>query len=350
MKKHLLVGVSALTGILFLAPGCGETAKNSEAPVAEKQEQISVEAPKTTPQNVAGQEILMSINGKPVIYEADLHQYKNDIIDAQPEQGREQYRQLIEVIPGAMRNIFDSQVNEELINIWIKKSGIDQSDAFKKEEQENLERFKKINNRTLKIKKFQESNPVTISAADVKKYYDENKDKIAELTISAAGVVAKGVSFDTEEGAKAFFNAVKNNINDFEKIAESKKLTIKDFGTVSEKSYEVEGPLRTKIITIPKFPTIEFIKVGDNAFVVVKATSKEEAKYVPLEQVKQGIEDMLKQQKSTEGLMKKLEELKKEYKIEVNEDYFARQAKSSNPNAAIPGGAPARKDVQHQEE
>jgi len=64
---------------------------------------------------------------------------------------------------------------------------------------------------------------------------------------------------------------------------------------------------------------------------VINATAKEEPKYLPYEQIRDRIKEQLEQQKRVEAFTKDVEELKKEYAVEINEDYFK---SAESPQAA----------------
>ena len=97
-----------------------------------------------------------------------------------------------------------------------------------------------------------------------------------------------------------------------------------------------------------KFPSVEFIQVNDKSFAVVKAISKKEPQYVPFDQVKPGIEAMLKQQKIAEVLNKELEKLAQQYNGMVNKEYFERKSKAKEqeaPKPEMPKKETAKKSV-----
>ena len=59
---------------------------------------------------------------------------------------------------------------------------------------------------------------------------------------------------------------------------------------------------------------------------MVYASSKEEQKYRTFEELKGAIEQRLTAKKQEEAMEKAIEQLKKDYKVEVKEDYFTKKA------------------------
>jgi hypothetical protein len=258
-------------------------------------------------------EVLLSIEGKPVITVPQFEEYKNNLLESQP-----QLKQLLAFMPDAEREIFQSMANEKVLELWVSKNKIDQQADYQKDRRLGLEFL----DRQLAIKYFQElypkMNKVEATDADAKKWYDEKKDATPELLISRGGVNAKGISFDTEADAKSFLEKVTKPGADLEQLAKDQKLTVKEFKQVGPQSFDVDTEIREKLAGLEKFPTTELIKTK-NKFWVVKAIGKEEQKYVPFEQVKDPIKQQLKMQKL---FTDEIEKLKKEFKFTENKAFF----------------------------
>lgn len=275
-------------------------------------------------------EVLMSINGRPAVTKDSFENYMQEFLDAQP-----QYKQIVEFMPDAKRNIFDGQVNEEIINEWAEKHGIAARADFKKD----LDKIIKFAKRSLNVKYFQEANPVTVSSVEVRKYYDENKNS-PQLMKTPGGTQASVVMFPDLAKAEAFAESVKTE--GFDKAAQDAGHKVKDLGLVTKQSYEVEGPIRDAILAVKSYPKIEVVKVSDKSYAVVNAQSFKNPEYVSFEEVKEGIENFLKQQKVAEELQKVIDTLKKEYKVAINDAFFERD-KKAQADAAEKAAKPAEK-------
>lgn len=266
---------------------------------------------------VGAGEVLLTIDGQPRITVDRFENYMNTVLEAQP-----QLKQLIGLMPDAEMELFRSMSSEELLQAWMSKNQIDQQESYKKDFQMIID----FGKRQLALKYFQEAHPIKISDAEVKKYYEENKKSIPELMTARGGVSGMAIGFDKPEDAQAFFAKVKDPKADFVQIARDAKMIIKDLKEVNELSFDVDAPLRDKLITLKKMPAVELV-TGKEKTWVVKAVSKQDAQYVPYDQIKPRLEAFLQQQKMGEMFTTELEKLKNEFKVVENKSYFERKKK-----------------------
>lgn len=262
-----------------------------------------------TPSGIS--EVLLTIGGKAHGYAHELDAYFEKIFAIQPA-----YRQFIEAQPNMKKELAQGFFTERILSQWVAANKLDQTPEYKKELEDGIQMLKQ----QLAVKMFQEKNPVEVSAADVRKYYDDNKEQQGIKT-SDGGIATMAVSFNSEKAAEEFLDAVKGANVDFEKTAKDKKLTAKNYREVSDKRYDVPAPVRKKVAEITQFPTVALVKIDDKNWEVIKAFKKEAAQYVPFEQVKDQIADFLKQQK----MMQQFEfdgpvmtKIRKELDVQVN--------------------------------
>jgi hypothetical protein len=331
MNKLKLFSATLVISAIVLLPNCdlfkgGETATKESQSATPSPSSSATTAPAVAqPSGPTGEVLLYMYDEKlPKVTVADFQNYKKELIEAQPN-----YASIIEFMPGANEQIFDSLVNEAILEEWAKKNKVDQTQAFK----DDLEKIMKYAKRSLNVKFFQDKHPVTVTDAEVKKYYDENKNSIPQLMVSPGGVTAKVVMFDDKTAAQTFFDKVKDPKSNFDAAAKESNASVKDLGEVNSQSFDVDGAVRKKLLDMKRFPGVELVDVSDKSFAVVKALSKNEPKYVPYDQVKPGIENLLKQQKGAEVLTKELDKLKKEYKAVPNKEYFERTKKAQEEQA-----------------
>lgn len=333
MNKVTVFSSGFLIGALLVLPSCDlfkgpeETKEVPTARAPEVSKEVTPSAPaKKTEATTSKGEVLLTLYDEkiPKITTEDFQSYKKELLEAQPN-----YASIIEFMPGANKQIFDSLKNEIIVEEDIKKNKIDQTQAYK----DDLDKIMKYARRSLNVKYFQDKHPVTITDAEIKAYYDENKSSIPQLVASQGGIEAKMVLFTTKEAADAFLAKTKDPKTNFDALAKEENLTVKDLGEVSSQSYDVEGPVRTYLVDLKTFPAVDLVTINDKSFAVIKALKKTEPTYVPFEQVKSGIENLLKQQKSTEILTKEIEKLEKEYKAVVNDQYFDRETKAQEEKA-----------------
>lgn len=263
-------------------------------------------------------EVLLTVNGKPAITTSQFEEYKKTVMEAQP-----QLKQMAAFIPDLDEKLFESMEHEVALQHWLEKHNIDKEADYQKDRRMGIEFL----DRQLAIKYFQDRYPkmntIDVSDAEAKKLYDERKDSTPELTVSRGGVNAKMVEFKNEADAKAFAEKVKEAAGNFSQVAKDQKVKVQDLKQVNAQNFDVEGPVREKLMDVKSFPSLQVIK-GKDTFFVVQATGKEEAKYVPFDQVKEPIMQQLKAQKLFGD---ELEKVKKGMSVKRNEAYFERMKK-----------------------
>jgi hypothetical protein len=298
----------AVLGLLVLLPGCFGDKSASKGSIAQEAQTGSVDE----------KDVLVSIDGKPLITVATLAKEKADLMEANP-----QLKAMIAFMDEKQldRNIAEGLAAQAIIEKYIADKKIDETPEYKKE-MENLIRSVR---HMINGKFFGQNVVAEVTDAEVQDFYDKNKASIPQLMISAGGVKAMGVQFDTQAKAQEFAGKVNGNI---QKAAEAAglKAKLQNFNVVNAQSIGMHETLRDKIAAITKTPAVEVIKVDDKTFWVVSATEKEDAKYQPFEQVKAGLKGHLEKEKRDEALKAELERLRGEYKVVMNESYFASAA------------------------
>jgi hypothetical protein len=109
----------------------------------------------------------------------------------------------------------------------------------------------------------------------------------------------------------------------------------KDFKLVNAQSVGIDPTLRQKISAITKVPTTELVKLSKDKVWVVKATEKEDAKYRPLEQIKDDLKAFLEKEKLQERINEEIEKLHKSYSVEVNSEYFKPEEKEAEAGSEV---------------
>jgi PPIC-type PPIASE domain len=326
-KNHKMMLVSGVLVTLALLPGCSPFdmfKSRSEQVVVED---IDIAAPMTG-------DVLVTMKGVPIVTVDTLAVEKEKVLKANP-----QIRQALAVMDPKPfeRDLLDGLINQKIAAEYVRSQGIDQTDAYKKELKELYEAMENI----LNARYFNDMKKVTISDAEVRNFYEEHKDKMRGVMTSQGGVMASGIEFDNEAAARAFATRAKTAPGGFKKIAQDDNLNvqIKDFKLVNEQSVGIDELLRDKIVGMKTIPTIEVFDVNGK-FWVVNATVKEEPKYLPYDQIKDRLKQDLEQNKRVELLQQAIDELRKQYAVEVNEDYFkgAEQASQEMAHAGQQSG------------
>jgi len=316
-RKKMLVG--GVVATLSFLPGCTDMFKkgSEQAPTETRSAQVPMTG-----------EVLVTIKGVPAITTESLAQEKEKLLKANP-----QLRQALAMIDSKEldRNILEGLINQKLVDAYIVSNKINETAEYQAELKDLYESMERM----LNSKFFSEKKSVTVPETEIRSFYETNKDKIQGLVMSQGGVAATGLEFSDGAAARAFVARAKTSPGGFKKVAQDDGLTpkIKDFKLVHSQSIGIDEKLRDKIAAIKTVPSVEVFEIN-GVFWVVNATAKEEPKYVPYEQIREALKQQLEQNKRVEVFAKEIEALKKEYAVEVKEDYFA-PAEAPQQQAAL---------------
>jgi len=273
--------------------------------------------------------VLVTMKGAPVITLKGFEQEFNQLIEENP-----QMKGMMQAVPDFKYYVLNQLIGLIIMDTYISNKRLDQSTEYLKD----LERIHVAVKRGLNRKYFMQEFPVKVTDAEVKKFYDENKDKIPALTASEGGIQVVGIKFEKAAVANAFYDKVKGKSKEFDAIAKKEGLDkIQDFKLVNEQSPGINVILRNKIMALKKFPTVEMIKISDNEFWVVNASSKEEKQYRLYDEVKDYLKNDLEAQKEMKALEEAIENLKKEYNVIIDEE----EAKALKPEVPVQEAAMA---------
>lgn len=319
-KTHKKILVGGVVATLSFLPGCMDTPKTNTNSMTTETINVRESAPMTG-------DVLVTIKGAPAITTDGLDKEKEKLLKANP-----QIKQAIAFMdPQELdRNILEGLISQRLIDEYIAANKINETNEYK----EALNDLYDAQKQFLNLKYFSERNPVSVSESEIRNFYEANKDK--QLRVSQGGVAATGIEFADGAAARAFASRAKTSPGGFKKVAQDDGLNakIKDFKLVNNQSVGIDEQLRDKIAAIKTVPSTEIFEVN-GMFWVINATSKEDPKYLPYDQIKDRIREQLEQQKRVESFTKDVENLKKEYGVEINEEYFkpaaAQQAANMQP-------------------
>ncbi len=325
-KTHKKILVGGVIATLAFLPGCADMFKGGSAQNQTESSSSANKAPMTG-------ETLVTMKGAPAITTDSLELEKEKFLKANP-----QIRQALAFMdPKAFdRNLLEGLIQQAIADEYVAANGISESAAYKAE----LQDLCKSMERLLNAKSFTEQITVSVPDAEVKAFYDTNKDKLRGVMISQGGVAATGIEFADGAAARAFVARVKTAPGGFKKVAQDDGLTakIRDFKLVNNQSIGIDEVLRDKVAAIKTVPSVELVD-ANGMFWVINATAKEEPKFIPYEQIKDKLKQELEQNKRAEISEKKVNELRSQYGVEVNEDYF--KLEDATEQGAMPAGAMA---------
>lgn len=316
-------------GLTLLLPQCDWFGGQAEKKAAPASASSAVKEEKAAE---ASGDILVTIGGKVHGYVHDLDDYFEKIFAIQP-----MYRQFVETQPAMKKELAQGFFAEKILNQWVSENKVDQSAEYKKDLDEAVQMVKQ----QLAVKYFQEKYPTDVPVSEVRSYYEENKENPG-IKMSEGGIATMAVKFSSEQAAQDFLTAVQGANVDFEKTAKDKDLKVKNYNTVSDKSFNVPEPVRTKVVAVTKFPSVMVVKADDTTWEVVKAFKKEEAQYVPFDQVKDQIVEFLKQQKMAKQFEfdgPVMSKIRKDLNVQINTDALDRisgGAKEQAPKQPAP--------------
>lgn len=214
--------------------------------------------------------------------------------------------------PQGRKEMLDTMVIRELILQQASKDGLDKGPEI----QEKLQDIKKRLIVESFLKKKVESESV-VSEEDMKKFYEQNKDKFK----SGEQLKASHILVKTEKEAKDILAQIKAGGN-FEELAkknsaDSSSAKGGDLGWFGKGSMV---PAFEKAALALKENQVSEVVKSDFGYHIIKLTGKRAAGIRPFEEVKDQIKGAIMPTKQQEVFQKIKEELKKTAKINVKED------------------------------
>lgn len=294
-----MCGVLLVAGMLFT--GCDWFSKDKSKGVSH---------------TASGDDVLLTINGKPALTVQEYEDQLDMACKANP-----QMEMFLNMIPGGEQNfIFRGMKAARIMKEWAEREGLDKSAEFQKQRKHLHDAM----DLQLYMKAFDEAHPIDVSDHDVAKYYDEKKDIIPGLAISVAGVDSLYVNFESKDKADKFYEKVKEmkKANSFKSFAEEHKHQVGQ-SVINSKSPLAEA-VKSSVADLKKFPAVLLVQAGNDAYWVIFASGKSEAKYHDLKspQVQQGLRKMIADERKEKELETMMEKLQSSYNVVENTKYF----------------------------
>jgi len=301
--KNKLSGKIVFIALITVLSGCSFLTKKK------------VQPPKVS-EVIEEQEVLLSIEGKPVITAKKFEGHLQKIVDANP-----QIKGVLESVPAVKYNIFSGMVGQELLRAWAQEQKITE----KTEYQEDYTMALQLLEYELARKYFTQGleKEVEVTDEEIKRYYHASKSNIPDMVVSPGGVKAFGIAFNNGIESAAFEQSLGRNQERFKEAALASKRSIKDFGLVTSYTVDIDKSIKRALLAIRTEKTkLASVKTEDGKFWVCYAHTKQEPEYRSLDEVKSGIENSLKQEKMQIAYGSKVEALKTVYRAQENKEYF----------------------------
>gem|GEM_PF-4260059 len=259
--------------------------------------------------------VIAWIGDEPLVTLSDVDQYKKQMINENPQ--LEEYIKMISA-DEINRSIGELLLQQDLVDLYIKESKI----AEKTEYQNDLDVAIKMATTTVNNKYFTQeiAERVSPTEKELRVFYDTHKKTIPGIQKERGGIKTIGVSFDSEGEARAFLKKV--NTKDLSQIATKEDLELKDFGLVSKSNMNVDENIRNAALAMTKFPQTVTVTDMDGTAWVIQGVSKKEDTFYSYEEVKDLVKDRALQYQIAEKISDKLNDLKVEYNVTVNEEFF----------------------------
>ena len=223
-----------------------------------------------------------------------------------------EYLKAMAETPQGRKEMLDTMIIRELILQQASKDGLDKGAEIEEKLQDLKKRL--IVESFLKKKVEAESK---VSDEDMKKFYEQNKDKFK----SGEQMKASHILVKTEKEAKDIVAQIKSGGN-FEELAKKNSVDSSsakggDLGWFAKGSMV---PVFEKAALALKEGQVSGVVKSDFGFHIIKLTGKRPAGIRPFEEVKEQIKGAIMPTKQQEVFQKIKDELKKTAKISIKED------------------------------
>ncbi|MBF0483754.1 MAG: peptidyl-prolyl cis-trans isomerase [Candidatus Omnitrophica bacterium] len=213
----------------------------------------------------------------------------------------------------AKKMLAEEIVRQQLLIVDAKQKGL----ANKKEVEEAIEDFR--NNILAQAAAAEVVKNLTASDEDIKKFYDTNKDAIANMANPPAFHLAEIVAAD-EAKANDLLARVKKG-DDFAAVAKEASIGKTaanggDLGLLSKPTFPEMGPEVGKL----EAGGLSGVFKGPEGFYILKLIEKKVGEAPEFEKVKNDLIQPATMQKQQEAVLKYIEELKAKSKVVVNEN------------------------------
>ena len=267
-------------------------------------------------------EVLIYKDGKPLFTTKDFENFLNDVKESDQRIGI-----MLEIQPESiLKDMLESRERSNVISEWAKANNIRQTETYK----DKKAKLDAHVHDMLDSEAFLDKHPVDLKDAEVRDYYNKNKE---QMVARLGGIETVGIYFNEEAKALDFLQKVeKASGKDLAKVANNEKIgcDIEEFGAINPQSYAVDDAIKKAVADIKTFPAVKLVKVEAADCVkywVIQAKEKRETEYMPFEEVSDRIKQMLQPAKVKDMLDARIPEYAKKYNIKKNDAAFDKLVK-----------------------
>lgn len=257
------------------------------------------------------------------------------------------YDRELQALPEYARMMFEGEEGKEKLLDEIIKKEILYQEALKKgydrdaEFQKKMEEFRKL---SLISRLFEKDimAKAAVSDQDVKDFYEKNRQdfstvsqikashilvKTEDEALKAGERLKKGAKFEDIARAVSIDKATAKNGGDLGFFSKGQMVPEFENAATALKAGEISGPVKTPF-----------------GYHIIKVTDKKSGPVVDFDKVKGLITQKLNADRQKEVFDSFIDELKKNYKVEINKDALAKSGKQEQPKTAAPDVKPAEKE------
>jgi peptidyl-prolyl cis-trans isomerase C len=213
--------------------------------------------------------------------------------------------------PEGINRLKDELIKREVLYEEARKKGIEKSDDFKK----RMEEFKKITLINMLLEQ-EIKNMQNVTENEAKEYYEKHKDEFIKPTeVRVSQIVVKN-----EDDAKKVYERI-NKGEDFGKIAKEVSIDEKTKASQGDMGFFKKGQLNQQIENVVfnlRKGQVSMPLTNQKGISIFKVT---DVKGTPIdfESIKLQLIEQLKAKKQQDWFNSYIEDLKKKYKVEVND-------------------------------
>lgn len=270
-----------------------------------------------------GDVVLAEIDGKPVITKDEFFKDLAGMIGGMDPS----------MLPKeTLRKAIDDLVMFELSVMAAKKMGLENDKEFTEAYDAQVLRLRKL--LLAKIREKKMFDQIEIDEKDIRAEYDKN---MLSYEKEQGGVMVSGVSFKNLEKAKLFYAAAKGmNKDDFDSFGKKDKFgKFAQFGRVDSKAVgygaqAMEKKVKDAALKLSKLPGVDLVTTPKETWVIHVSDKKAPVMFA-YEEIKDRIKNQLKVNKFMSERNKLVADLKKEFTVKINEEYFKDEKSAAAP-------------------
>lgn len=268
--------------------------------------------------------VLLKIDKKPVLTKTEFYKEVGGMIGNMDP---------VLLPKSTQRKVLNDLTRFELVVAAAKKQGLKKDPEYMSAFKEQKRRLKKLLLSRVYEKKLFDN--ITVPESEIKEDFEKNKSRYVK---EQGGVLVKGVSFKDRDKAMDFYDEIKGKMDEFDSLGKKKKDgKFKEFGRVG--AQQEPGGYAARMtpkevseaaLKLSKLPAVDVVKIEKETW-VIHVSDKRDAVLYTYDEIKERIMNQLKVNKFMEIRNKKYEELKKEFTVDVNEDFFKEEKKPEMP-------------------